>query len=92
MKKFLVVSILILFGCGAAKDKKIMATWPGKTEALMINSWGVPTQVFDNGDKGKIVVYDKTTYNIYKQPLRKKSFQFFINKNGIIERYLINYK
>lgn len=92
--KYLLFAIIagMCMSCGASKDKAAMATWPGHPKTELIEKWGAPSQVMDNGDKGEIMVYDKTTYNIYHQPLRKKSFQFFVNKSGVIERYLIAYK
>jgi hypothetical protein len=93
MKRLLIAAVAVVaMSCGASKDKAAMATWPGHPKTELIEKWGAPTQTFDNGEKGEIMVYDKTTYNIYKQPLRKKSFQFYVSKAGIIDRYLISYK
>lgn len=93
MKKiaFLLILLFPLSGCviqNKSKTNANLQSWVGKPESQLITSWGAPTQTLDNGDSGKIIVYDKPARNIYGGVLQVSSYQFFVNKSGTIEKYL----
>ncbi len=91
MKKLLPIALmlLVLSACVASKDKAKMDTWIGKPESQLLATWGVPTKSIDNGDKGKILAYDRGLKNVTGQVVKKVSYQFFVSKAGIVERYLV---
>lgn len=48
--------IVFLSGCASNINKK-MESWVGSHESDLIASWGPPQQVSDNGQGGKVLVY-----------------------------------
>ena len=79
----------------------MMDTWLGDTKSNLITKWGVPSQVFENGNEGEILVYDKRVNYVMRSPVNfqaygsssyTKSYQFFVDQNGKIYRWLVNNK
>lgn len=79
----------IVIGCGVAKDRQTADTWVGHPESELITAWGAPTSSTPNGE-GKILVYDKSVRDVLsKKVVQVRSFQFFINKEGKVEKTLL---
>ena len=53
MKKFFyVITILLLSACGTTdKYEAILDSWLGSTESHLVDSWGPPSGVYENGGK-----------------------------------------
>jgi hypothetical protein len=56
LRWFVVVSILLTIGC-ASRVNKTMKSWEGAQMNQLLEKWGPPQQVFDDGSGGRVFVY-----------------------------------
>jgi hypothetical protein len=65
-----------------------MDSWMNGTKVALIQNWGPPTRVTDDGQGGEILVYDRANYipNYYtgSHITITRSRSFYVNKDGII--------
>ena len=87
------IAVVMLFGCSTTKNSKkttdALNSWIGHPQTELIEKWGAPTQVFDNGAAGKILVYDKkrVQYQVIDTQDYTKSYQFHVNPEGKIFKW-----
>ena len=53
----LLISLLVISGCGG-QVSKTMQSWVGHNSSELIASWGPPTRVLDDGNGGKLFIYE----------------------------------
>ena len=108
MKKIIIVVITLfiifsLTSCATIYAKRIddmMKSWIGDTKQHLLQKWGPPTDIFDNGEDGEIWTYSfyrqTTGYatktnrgNIFwRAPQQYEAVrQFYIDKDGLIFAY-----
>ena len=90
MKKiFSILLVLVFFFSGCTKRiSDTMASWVGHHKSTLIQSWGPPTSISDDGQGGEVFTYTykrnmntthNTTYNKYNNSLntisRNNSYQ-----------------
>jgi hypothetical protein len=60
MRKLICVAILLLAGCATeAKYEAALKSWVGNSESSLVNSWGPPDSVYENGGT-KYLTYQKS--------------------------------
>ncbi len=58
IKRFLIIFMaLSLLGCAYKSTSEIMNSWKGSHISQVIQSWGPPTQVTEDGAGGKIYIW-----------------------------------
>ena len=85
MKKILSIFLLIVFlfsGCFTKRISETMQSWVGHHKSSLIQSWGPPSSISDDGKGGEIYIYNfnrnlntthTTTYNQYNNSLNTTS-------------------
>lgn len=100
MKKYWIFALSLLFvGCASRVNNfhERMDTWIGHSRAEVIDGWGKPSSVLDDGEGGEILVYRYTRRVYTGTPLYgggliliKKIRRFYVNGDGIV--YTWSYK
>lgn len=81
----ILILLVCLTGCATTKINKYMGSWVGCTENQLVLKCGAPTRVTNDGNEGKILVYDKLiSYGDYGTKRKTLTKQFYINKEGKI--------
>lgn len=92
---------LIFLATSCATPDANLASWVGHHQAELIQSWGAPSLISDDGQGGRVLVYARNVHlprvigggefaagaNNMMPNQVQQSRQFFVNQRGII--YLI---
>lgn len=95
----LLLSLVVLIGC-ATPDQNLRS-WLGHSQSELMQAWGAPVQITDDGQGGRILVYAQQVFmprmqgggtfansaNNQMPQQVQRTYQFFINQQGRI--YLI---
>jgi hypothetical protein len=53
----ILVALTVSYGC-AERINQVMSSWDGHHFSDLIEKWGPPSQIFDDGNEGRIFNYD----------------------------------
>lgn len=94
MKAIILAVAIVLCACSTThnsqKTTNAMNSWINHPETELLEKWGAPTQTVSNGANGKILVYDKKAlqYLVVDNREYTKSYQFYVNSEGKIYKWL----
>lgn len=74
-KIFAFIALLLIYGCATeANYKKVLESWIGYPESMLVEKWGVPDKVYNQSDGTKLLQYArKSTVDLPKYETVMKS-------------------
>ena len=83
MKKLLIPVLAILISA-CVNTSEVLNTWIGKSEDLLVSSWGIPTSTYKLNNGSKLIEYKRLT-GITGQNHCTRTFT--VNANGIVTNW-----